>query len=173
MSSAKTSVVILGAGVTGLTTATELLARHQHPQEQQLSITLVAKYYPGDLAPDTDYCSTQAGAMWMSTETEFNRLAAYEKVAYGRFLRIAEMHAESGVRRLPLRRVYGPADGDGDARPEGKTWWFEQLVGGIQAVSKEDLPEDAAGGVDWTTVVINPSVYLTWYVFLPDIRILG
>lgn len=55
---AQKNVVILGAGVTGLTTA-YLLA-----DDPSLSITVAAKAQPGDL-PDVDYASPAAGANYL------------------------------------------------------------------------------------------------------------
>lgn len=146
------SVVVLGAGVAGLTTASVLVSRF--PLPKALNITVVAKHLPGDSAP-TEYCSPQAGANWFSFETEFNRFAHYDKVAFERFLRIASQSPESGVKRFPLRLVYGKEI------PKVKPW-YEEVVGGMKAVPKEELPEGADWGVDLVTFMFNPNVYLSW-----------
>lgn len=41
--------------------------------------------------------------------------------------------------------------------------WYEQLVGGLRHMSKEELPKDAVFGIDWpTTFRVNTAVYLQW-----------
>jgi hypothetical protein len=146
------SVVVLGAGVAGLTTACSLLDRF--PSPAALNITVVAKHLPGDSAP-TEYCSPQAGANWCSFETELNQYAHYDKVTFERFLRIAAHSPESGVKRFPMRLVYGK-------ETEKSGLWFEELVGGITEVPKQELPEGADWGVELVTFMFNPSVYLSW-----------
>lgn len=54
------TAVVFGAGVIGLTTATELL--RQYPTA---SITVVARHLLGDQSTG-DYCSSWAGANWIS-----------------------------------------------------------------------------------------------------------
>lgn len=146
------SVVVLGAGVAGLTTACALLARS--PSPKTLDITVVAKHLPGDSAP-TEYCSPQAGANWCSFETDFNQYAHYDKVTFERFLRIAAQSPESGVKRFPMRLVRGK-------EIEKSRLWFEELVGGVTEVPKQELPEGADWGVDLVTFMYNPNVYLSW-----------
>lgn len=44
--------------------------------------------------------------------------------------------------------------------------WYDQLVGGLQDVPKEELPEGAVFGIDYpSTFRINTAVYLQWYLF--------
>ncbi|PKB93750.1 hypothetical protein RhiirA5_507855 [Rhizophagus irregularis] len=52
-------IVVLGAGVSGLTTATLLLQ-----QEKAIKVHIVAKHFPGDLSGE--YTSPWAGAHWRS-----------------------------------------------------------------------------------------------------------
>ncbi|CAG8764816.1 23567_t:CDS:2, partial [Dentiscutata erythropus] len=56
-------IVVLGAGVSGLTTATLLLQ-----QEKGIKVHLIAKYFPGDLSGE--YTSLWAGAHWLSRATK-------------------------------------------------------------------------------------------------------
>lgn len=52
-------IIILGAGVTGLTTALKL---NSDPAPAQYDITIVASHFPGD--ESIDYTSPKAGADW-------------------------------------------------------------------------------------------------------------
>lgn len=144
------SVIVLGAGVAGLTTACTLIAHYQ----SSLDITIVAKYLPGDTS-STEYCSSQAGANWRSFESELNQYAQYDKVAFQRFLEIADQSPESGVKRFPMRLVFG-------SESQKSELWFDELVGGISDVPKNELPEGAVWGVDLSTFMYNPDVYLHW-----------
>jgi D-amino-acid oxidase len=52
-------IIILGAGVTGLTTALKL---NSGPTPAQYDITIIAAHFPGD--ESIDYTSPKAGADW-------------------------------------------------------------------------------------------------------------
>ncbi|RAO68313.1 uncharacterized protein BHQ10_004325 [Talaromyces amestolkiae] len=147
------NIIVLGAGVAGLTTAHSILAKFP---SIKVNLTIVAKHLPGDIN-QTEYCSPQAGANWRSFEPELNQYGQYDKVAFERFLQIAKESPESGVKRFPLRLVYGPED---DRRREGL--WFGELVGGIVDVPKNELPEGAGWGVDLVTFIFSPVVYCNW-----------
>lgn len=44
-----------------------------------------------------------------------------------------------------------------------KKIWYDQLVGGLKDISKENLPKDVEFGKEWpSTFRINTAVYLTW-----------
>jgi hypothetical protein len=151
--SSELNIIVLGAGVAGLTTAHSILAKFP---SRSINLTIVAKHLPGDIN-QTEYCSPQAGANWRSFEPELNQYGQYDKVAFERFLRIARESPESGVKWFPLRLVYGVED---DRRKEGL--WFGELVGGIVDVPKDELPEGAGWGVDLVTFMFNPIVYCNW-----------
>ncbi|EED18634.1 D-amino acid oxidase, putative [Talaromyces stipitatus ATCC 10500] len=150
------NIIVLGAGVAGLTTAHSLLAKFPSHLSVKLNLTIIAKHLPGDIN-QTEYCSPQAGANWRSFEKELNQYGQYDKVAFERFLQIARESPESGVKRFPLRLVYGDED---DKRRE--EFWFEELVGGIVDVPKDKLPEGASWGVDLETFIFNPVIYCNW-----------
>jgi hypothetical protein len=158
MTSEPINVIILGAGVAGLTTAHALLSQFSPASDTtNLNLTIIAKHLPGDIN-QMEYCSPQAGANWRSFEKELNGVAQYDKVAFQRFLEIARTAPESGVKRFPMRLVYGLED-------ERRTEWFEEMVGGIADAPKEELPE-GTWGVDLVTFIFSPVVYLNWFVFV-------
>jgi D-amino-acid oxidase len=46
--------------------------------------------------------------------------------------------------------------------------WYDQLVGGLKELSKEQLPKDAVFGIEFpTTFRINTAVYLQWQANMP------
>ncbi|CAG8628183.1 nucleotide-binding domain-containing protein [Rhizophagus irregularis DAOM 181602=DAOM 197198] len=67
-------VVVVGAGVSGLSTATLLLQ-----QEKEIKVHLVANHFPEDLSGE--YTSPWSGAYWRNyaTEDDIRRLAKTEQ----------------------------------------------------------------------------------------------
>lgn len=149
------TAVILGAGVIGLTTATELL--RQYPTA---SITVVARHLPGDQSA-RDYCSSWAGANWISYDDNWGCQAAYEQASFWRFL---DLDPRSGVKRFPLRLLYDDEDIKKHGKKKLQQKWYQNLVGGVKEVNAVDLPTWATLGLDVTTFMINPNIYLPWYV---------
>src|SRR4051812_38478445 len=121
------NAIVLGAGVSGLTTAHSLLSRFSespHNAGKKLNIAIVAKHLPGDIN-QTEYCSPQAGANWRSFQKELNQHGKWDKVAFERFLQIARDSPESGVKRFPMRLIFGD---DAEKRQRDELW-FADLVG--------------------------------------------
>ncbi|CAG8627000.1 18588_t:CDS:2 [Dentiscutata erythropus] len=85
-------VVVLGAGVSGLTTATLLLQ-----QEKKFEVTVVAKHFPGDFT--SEFTSPWAGAHWRSYATNDDiRQQEFEKETFHYFWNHAKVtENEAGV----------------------------------------------------------------------------
>ncbi|ODQ68062.1 D-amino acid oxidase [Nadsonia fulvescens var. elongata DSM 6958] len=82
-------VVVIGAGVAGLTSALLLL-------KEGYDITIVARHLPGDL--DIEYTSPWAGGNWSSFALPHETLLQdYDKAAYGEFHRLAKEAPEAGI----------------------------------------------------------------------------
>lgn len=150
MSPAHLEFVVLGGGVTGLTTALEL--KQRFPES---SITVVAKHFPGSFSA-TEYASSWAGANWISFENSFNRFAEYDRVAFNKFTEIAARSPECGIKPFDLRLCYD------DPKAGLEDRWYQDLVGGIKEVPKHELPAGAAMGLDLKTFMINIAIYLPW-----------
>ncbi len=145
-------IVVLGAGVAGLTTAVTL--QKCFPANK---ITVVGKFVPGTTSA-TEYTSPWAGANWISLEPTANKFAEYDRVTYIKLLQIAAESPESWVQRLPLR-IFSDTDSLVKQKP-----WFEELVGGTTHVTSDELPPGAKAGFDMNSFMINTSVYLAWWV---------
>ena len=148
--SSPAEIVVLGAGVAGLTTAFEV--RQQFPAAH---ITVVAKYTPGFTSP-TEYVSPWAGANWVSFETERNRFAEYDAVSFPKFVQIATDSPESGVKVLPMRMIFD------NEEVRRKPLWYGELLGGVREVPKHQLPVGAVMGLETGGVMINTVAYLQW-----------
>lgn len=55
-----------------------------------------------------------------------------------------------------------PIDEVGILTPSTGNLWFEELVGGLQEIKKEELPEGTVFGYEMASFVINVQMYLPW-----------
>lgn len=148
--------VILGAGVVGLTTALEL--RERYPQYK---IIIVARFLPGDR--DILFTSPWAGANWLSVATDNGRQEEWDRVTYQKFKELASRTSEIGIYTMPIHAIYDSPIEDAGVLSEGTgKIWYDQLVGGLKMVPKEQLPNGAEFGYDADTFVIDTQVYLPW-----------
>ena len=156
----KQSFVVLGAGVVGLSTAIEL--RSAYPGSR---ITVVAKHFPGDRS--IEYASPWAGANWAPFSNDNGPEEHYDRVTYDRFGKLVDegVGEEIGLGRMGMRGYFdSPLEETGLVTEETGKIWFDELVGGLKTLSKEESPEGAMFGVEFpTTFRINTQVYLNWY----------
>ncbi|KAG7115447.1 D-amino-acid oxidase like protein [Verticillium longisporum] len=150
-------LVVLGAGVIGLTTALTLRARHPSAR-----ITILAADFPGDY--NIEYCSPWAGGNWCSAATDNGLLESFDRVTYERFAAIARQSPEAGIQWSPLRMIFDHKMEDAAILSEGTgKLWYDELVGGVKAVAQGALPAREAFGLDVPrTFVINTQIYLQW-----------
>ncbi|AWU76882.1 uncharacterized protein C5L36_0C07960 [Pichia kudriavzevii] len=110
-------VLVVGAGVVGLTTALELSNQYG----DSLSITLIAKDLPGDVSPL--YTSPKAGAHWTSSNSKENK--QWQLVTYKRLKQLSEI-PESFVVPYPLYQ--GDIVPEGCEAPPFEEPWYKDLV---------------------------------------------
>ncbi|KAI8244539.1 D-amino-acid oxidase [Colletotrichum sp. SAR 10_99] len=140
------SVTILGAGVTGMTIASQLANHHD--------VTIVGDILPGD-ALTTNWASPWAGACWVGvhTSSEENKKIQLESLAV--LLKLARTYpeTESGVRLTKMTEIleYGsPVD-----------IWYRHYVPDFRLLDKSEMPPRVVFGMEYTTVCISPPVFLT------------
>ncbi|KAH7138541.1 hypothetical protein B0J11DRAFT_514692 [Dendryphion nanum] len=157
MSKETPNFTVLGAGVIGLTTA--LVLRENYPAS---TITIVAKHFPGDRS--IEYTSPWAGANWASMANDNGPLEKYDEITFKKFSEIVERYPEAGVGRMGMRGYFdGPLEESGLLTPQTGKIWYDELVGGLKQVPKEELPEGAVFGLDFpSTFRINTQIYLGW-----------
>lgn len=152
--------LVLGAGVIGLTSA--LTLREAYPSS---SITVVAKHFPGDRS--IEYTSPWAGANWSSFARDNGPLEQYDRVTFDRWARMVDVEGigeEVGIGRMGYRAIFDtPLEESGILTEETGKIWYEELVGGLRKLGKDELPEGAAFGLDYkSSFRINTQVYLNW-----------
>ncbi len=134
-------VIVVGAGVVGLTCALRLLqAGHR--------VDVVAR----DLPRETT--SAVAAAFWYPYRAlPRDRVTSWAATTYAVLDALADTDPESGVRMVPGTQVFrGPA-------PE--PWW----AAAVPALERtRDVPAGWAEGWRFTTPVADTSVYLDWLV---------
>ncbi|KAK7408135.1 hypothetical protein QQX98_009726 [Neonectria punicea] len=151
------SFVVLGAGVIGLSSA--LTIRAKFPSSR---ITIVAKHFPGDY--HVEYCSPWAGGNWCSSANDNGLLESFDRLTFERFRGIAQNSPEAGIQSSALRMIFDQKAEDAEilSKGTGKVW-YDELVGGLVPLGKEQLPKGAVFRMDApSTFVINTQVYLQW-----------
>ncbi|GAM40402.1 hypothetical protein TCE0_039r12729 [Talaromyces pinophilus] len=148
--------VVVGAGVVGLTTALELKDRYP-----TANVTIVAKYLPGDSF--ADYASNWGGANWFPASLDNGRQEKWDSVTYKKFKQLSTVRPDSGVRAMNIRFHYDqPIEEVGIITPSTGKLWFEDLVGGLRPIEKDELPDGAAFGFEMATFVLDVQRYLPW-----------
>ena len=169
-SSSPKNITILGAGVIGLTSA--LVLKHTFPAS---TITVVAKHFPGDRS--IEYASPWAGANWSSMAHDNGPLEKYDEVTFKRFGELVDGNNvwgckaikkgegnEMGLGRMGMWAVFdAPIEETGILSDGTGKVWYDELLGGLRQLTKEELPKDAVFGLDCpSTFRINTAVYLYW-----------
>ncbi|KAH8587555.1 D-amino acid oxidase-like protein [Bisporella sp. PMI_857] len=156
---AKTShIVVIGAGVSGLTTA---LILAENPRNR---ITIVAKHMPGDY--DIEYCSPWAGADYAPFGTAGSIEARWEHETWGPLAHLAHSVPEAGIHfekaRSWIRKTSTGDDGRGDLGKQDP--WFKDTVPDFRVLRPEELPHGIEAGIEFTSVCINTALYLPYLV---------
>lgn len=151
------SIVVIGAGVSGLTSALEL--KKANPD---YDITIVAKHLPGDY--DVNYVSPFAGANWFSFASTTDKvLQDFDKPSYRRFLDLAENDPRAGIW---IKTCYSYFTDDylkGINYDTDKAIpWFKDFVDDFAILGKHQLPEDTKFGFLFKGVIISVPIYLNF-----------
>lgn len=143
-------IVVLGAGVVGLTSALELKKKYADAE-----ITVIAKNLPGDIS--TEYTSPFAGANWQSfAKPEDTRLQGFEKIAYKKLFELAEKVPASGVGIVKDEVFISKYGTEADRQLP----WYKDFVEDFEVLDEKKLPEDTVCGFLYKTVIISVPIYL-------------
>lgn len=147
--------------MVGLSTALELKSRRPDAH-----VITAAKHLPGDRS--IDYCSSWAGANWMSTAIDNGVQEEWDAETYRRFGVLADTVPEASITRMDPNVLFDRPMEQAEvlSQATGKIW-YDALTGGICDISKDKLPEDACFGMVISTFMVNTQGYLGWYVFPP------
>ncbi|KAL2006233.1 hypothetical protein VTN00DRAFT_9887 [Thermoascus crustaceus] len=155
------NIVVLGAGVSGLTTA-YLLSKNASNK-----ITVAAKHMPGDY--DIEYCSPWAGANYLPTGAGSSFHGQAERNTWPALEELAKNHPEAGI-HFQKTAVYNrkidrlSATGQWFAELLRKDPWYKDVVPDFREVPSDQLDPGIDNGSFFTSVCINTAVYLPWLV---------
>ncbi|KAF4945779.1 hypothetical protein FSARC_14362 [Fusarium sarcochroum] len=136
-------ITIVGAGITGLAIAAQLSRNHE--------ITVVAKNLPGD-EPSVEWASPWAGANFVAGYCSSPRDRKMQRDTFAEMWRLAIRHPESSVKTLPMEEFFN------EERTEDDLWYKDFF----RFLSKDELAEGVNYGVTYTTIVLNPNIFLSW-----------
>ncbi|CAO3620842.1 unnamed protein product [Cunninghamella echinulata] len=146
------NVVVLGGGVTGLTTGITLL------QNGAQHVIITAKHLPGDIT--SEYTSHWAGACILSfASSNDKRLQDIDRYTLKEFHRLATHVPEAGVSYCPGYQYFKAEDQFGE-----DNYWVRDLYQEYEKLSKEELPKDCVGGYRFVSFTANVPQYLGWLV---------
>ncbi|EKG16753.1 FAD dependent oxidoreductase [Macrophomina phaseolina MS6] len=155
----ETKIVVLGAGVVGLTTAMQLSKNNDY------SVTIVAKHMPGDY--DIEYASPWAGANYLPVGVPGSNLAEYEKNTWPELQRLAanvpEAHIHFQETVLHNRKKDGGTTTGNWFNELLKTDpWFKDVVPNFRVLPQGQLGPGIDSATAFTSVCINTALYLPW-----------
>ncbi|ODV96698.1 hypothetical protein PACTADRAFT_74321 [Pachysolen tannophilus NRRL Y-2460] len=152
-------VVVVGAGVTGLTTAYFL-------SEKGYDVTIVFKKAFFDGYDDACYASNFAGANWHSFASHDEiELQEYDKPAYRKFLHLAKTDPKAGIilkknvsyiEKETFAKKYNN-DPSKVSHP-----WFKDFVEDYKIIPQHELPSNIGFGTSYLGVVITTPIYLNY-----------
>ncbi|KII94267.1 hypothetical protein PLICRDRAFT_36518 [Plicaturopsis crispa FD-325 SS-3] len=149
MSESPRKIVIVGAGVIGLTIAHLLTAETSKTSGWEVSI--VARDMPGDV-DSTGWASPWAGANWSPIGGFDKRVQDWEKVTFNK---LWDMIPSGLVMSLPSR-VYS------DEEVAVPTVWYEHLVRDFAVIPADEVPSKYKTGLSYKTLSVNPNIYMPW-----------
>ncbi|KAJ7593506.1 FAD dependent oxidoreductase [Mycena floridula] len=141
-------VVVLGAGVVGLTTALSIQEKGKY------AVTIVAEVFPSD--PKTiKYTSLWAGAHHVSHADRDERQQKIDQETYHKMWELSAPGgpAEGCFMRLPQVEYYN----DPFEEPHPLAWMHD-----FKVLPQSSLIGEAAAGISFTTVTIDSPIYLNY-----------
>ncbi|KAI0660694.1 nucleotide-binding domain-containing protein [Cubamyces menziesii] len=141
----QTQVIVLGAGVIGLTVA------HVLSRDARCKIKIVARDMPEDLDSQA-FASPWAGANWSPMGTYNERIYKWEKTTYDKFW---DMIPTGLAIASPSRVFYEEGTNLDDL-------WYKTLVRDFRILGPDEIPASMKAGVGFKTVSVCPDAYLPW-----------
>ncbi|PVU90816.1 hypothetical protein BB559_004430 [Furculomyces boomerangus] len=144
------SVVVVGAGIVGVTTALVL-------QAAKYNVSIVSEHsaLDSDSQLSKAWSSPYAGANWTPFAKNDDPFMQEIELRSLRFLeKIADSFPESTVKRI-FSSLYYSAE-------NYKEPWFVKQLDGVSYIPRHKLPENVDIGLEFKTVILNAPEYLKW-----------
>ncbi|KAG0675524.1 hypothetical protein C6P42_001618 [Pichia californica] len=149
--SSKKQVLIVGAGVVGLTTAIELY----DTLGDLVEITLISKELPGDNA--VFYTSPKAGAHWISSNKKENK--NWHLITYKKLKELSKI-PQAFVKSFPL--YFGDIVPPGEKTPAYEKPWFENEVEDFKYLGSDPKFPDVKNLYTFKSYTISTTFYLVY-----------
>ncbi|KAJ9608874.1 hypothetical protein H2200_006645 [Cladophialophora chaetospira] len=153
------TIIVIGAGVTGLTTA--VLLQQHHPTHP---ITIIAAETPSTPSPTADYASQWAGAHYRpihpltTPQLRFEHELTMHTASTMR--RIARENPEAGVAETPALEYFANTPKEILELKTGDVYAWPG--DGFRVLGKTELPAEAEWGCEYQAYCVNVSVYTRW-----------
>ncbi|KAK5052523.1 hypothetical protein LTR84_002387 [Exophiala bonariae] len=151
-------IIVIGAGVIGLSCATVLQSRYP-----QAVITIVAAEFPDSNVPSADYASAWAGAHYRPIPQSTAQLRDEAQLAFRTMevmRNIARNSPDAGVATMQgIEYVENPGD-DVSGLRTGDV--YAGPGDGFRILEQSELPVGAKWGCDYQTYALNVHVYCQW-----------
>lgn len=158
MSTSTEPIIVIGAGVIGLSCATVLQSRYP-----KAAITIIAAEFPDARLPSVDYASVWAGAHYRPIPPSTPQLRDEAQLAFRTaeiMKKIARDSPEAGVAIMqgveylesPAEEVLSLRTGDAYAGPGDE----------FRILDKSELPEGVNWGCGYHTYAVNVEIYCQW-----------
>ncbi|OJJ65355.1 hypothetical protein ASPSYDRAFT_138980 [Aspergillus sydowii CBS 593.65] len=141
---ARDSIVVLGAGIIGLSVALELSKRGYGRH-----VTVIAKHLPED--SHVDYTSPWAGANFSGVSGSDANALRWDKAGYLTLMRLIDENAEEAKF---LKKTESIEYWD-DEPSMDKIRSVSEYLHDVQPISKGELPPNVAFGLRFTTITLN------------------
>ncbi|CAO3609222.1 unnamed protein product [Mucor hiemalis] len=146
------NIVVIGAGVSGLTTAICLL------RDGFKNVTVTAKHVPGDMS--SEYTSPWAGASILCfADTKDLRLKEIDAYSMKEFKRLADNEPDAHI--MYSRGVQYLKD---PAPPGEDPLWLREIYHDVKEIPRDQLIPGAAYGYTFQTFTATVPTYLQWLV---------
>ncbi|KAH9208396.1 FAD dependent oxidoreductase [Leptodontidium sp. 2 PMI_412] len=139
------SVGIIGAGITGLATAYVLSSNYD--------VMIVARDQPGDMG--LDWASPWAGAVFHPQRHADKSQQKMQRDCFKFYWEIANQDPSNGVKLYPMTEYFDDETKESDL-------WYRFLMPDYKVITSSALPPKIKLGTTYTTLAINPLVFLPW-----------
>ncbi|KAL9112596.1 MAG: hypothetical protein Q9227_003167 [Pyrenula ochraceoflavens] len=155
------TIVVIGAGVWGLTTAN--LLRERQPTSR---VAIVAAEFPGDPNPSVDYASMWAGAHYRPVPGNSAQLRMEEILAkrtFKKMQRIAKDEPEAGVEVVRgVEYLENPEDVHSQLKSGDE---YAGPGDGFRVLEKDELPLEVRWGCEYASYCVNVPIYCSWLLW--------
>ena len=152
-------VVVLGAGISGLTSSLALVEAFPSKISE---LVIVASEFPGDYHAH-DYTSPWAGANWASFASELEtEQVERDKITYKKLIKLAEEEPKCGITKFPIKVL--------EKKEIGLPWYIKQnFVYNIKHLNDEEIIHRKLDptkyiGYEFTTITITPNQFTNFLI---------